>query len=142
MLRAPVEQSAARDELLDRHRDQQPDELWLDHDLGEGDTIRPVVEILERARLRAAQLRRRQRQLPPNRLARKNGRLLRHWAYRVHTVSGSTNVGYLDGHGGLTGSMQAFRAAVLGAVRRFDPPVRTDVAANGNEPRRKAAGQP
>ncbi len=41
--------SAAGVELLDRCRDQRLDELWLDHDLGEDDTIWPVVEVLERA---------------------------------------------------------------------------------------------
>lgn len=41
--------SAAGVELLDRCRDQRLDELWLDHDLGEDDTIWPVVAVLERA---------------------------------------------------------------------------------------------
>ncbi|WP_406081647.1 cyclic-phosphate processing receiver domain-containing protein [Micromonospora sp. NBC_00858] len=41
--------SAAGVEVLHRHRDGRLDELWLDHDLGGDDTIRPVVAILEQA---------------------------------------------------------------------------------------------
>ena len=41
--------SSAGVELLDRHRSHRLDELWLDHDLGDDDTIWPVVEVLERA---------------------------------------------------------------------------------------------
>lgn len=41
--------SAAGVELLDRRRSDRLDELWLDHDLGDDDTIWPVVEVLERA---------------------------------------------------------------------------------------------
>lgn len=41
--------SAAGVELLSRYRDLRLDELWLDHDLGQDDTIWPVVEVLERA---------------------------------------------------------------------------------------------
>jgi hypothetical protein len=41
--------SAAGMALLDRYRDRQLDQLWLDHDLGEDETIWPVVEMLERA---------------------------------------------------------------------------------------------
>ncbi|GAB7052097.1 cyclic-phosphate processing receiver domain-containing protein [Catenuloplanes indicus] len=35
--------------LLDRHRGEHIDELWLDHDLGGTDTVWPVVALLERA---------------------------------------------------------------------------------------------
>ena len=35
--------------LLERYRDSIIDELWLDHDLGGDDTIRPVVALLEEA---------------------------------------------------------------------------------------------
>jgi hypothetical protein len=35
--------------LLERHRAERLEELWLDHDLGGDDTIWPVVEVLERA---------------------------------------------------------------------------------------------
>jgi hypothetical protein len=35
--------------LLEEHRDQQIDELWLDHDLGGDDSIMPVVTLLEEA---------------------------------------------------------------------------------------------
>lgn len=40
--------SAAGVELPECYRDQRLDELWLDHDLGEDDTVWPVVEVLER----------------------------------------------------------------------------------------------
>jgi hypothetical protein len=43
--------STAGVDLLHRYRDERLDELWLDHDLGEDDTIWPVVEVLERAAL-------------------------------------------------------------------------------------------
>jgi hypothetical protein len=35
--------------LLEGHRDQEIDELWLDHDLGGDDSIMPVVALLEEA---------------------------------------------------------------------------------------------
>jgi hypothetical protein len=35
--------------LLEEHRDQAIDELWLDHDLGGDDSIMPVVALLEEA---------------------------------------------------------------------------------------------
>jgi hypothetical protein len=35
--------------VLERDRGRRLDQLWLDHDLGEDDTIWPVVEVLERA---------------------------------------------------------------------------------------------
>ncbi|MDG4817492.1 hypothetical protein O7628_18540 [Micromonospora sp. WMMD956] len=90
--------SAAGVELLDRYRDRHLDELWLDHDLGGGDTIWPVVEVLERAAfdnrpfdvgvidVHSAN--------PAG--AAKVAQVLRHWGYRVRVASGSTDVGYLD----------------------------------------------
>src|SRR5262249_4138147 len=41
--------SAAGVEILRSYRDLYLDELWLDHDLGQDDTIWPVVEVLEQA---------------------------------------------------------------------------------------------
>jgi hypothetical protein len=41
--------SAVEVKLLEGCRHEKLDELWLDHDLGEDDTIWPVVELLERA---------------------------------------------------------------------------------------------
>jgi hypothetical protein len=35
--------------LLEEHREQRIDELWLDHDLGGDDSIMPVVALLEKA---------------------------------------------------------------------------------------------
>ena len=35
--------------LLEEHRGRRIDELWLDHDLGGGDSIMPVVALLEQA---------------------------------------------------------------------------------------------
>ena len=73
--------------------------MWLDHDLGEDDTIWPVVEVLERAafenrpfdigviNVHSAN--------PAG--AAKIAQVLRHWGYRVHVASGSTDVGYLEG---------------------------------------------
>ena len=91
--------SATGVELLDRHRDRRLDELWLDHDLGGDDTIWPVLEVLERAafdmrpfdvgviNVHSAN--------PAG--AAKIAQVLRHWGYRVHVASGSTDVGYFDG---------------------------------------------
>ncbi|PZG13028.1 hypothetical protein C1I95_24545 [Micromonospora craterilacus] len=91
--------SAAGVELLNRYRDGCLDELWLDHDLGGDDTIWPVVEILEQAafekrpfdigviNVHSAN---------PVGVA-KIAQVLRHWGYRVHVASGSTDVGYLGG---------------------------------------------
>ncbi|WP_091056548.1 cyclic-phosphate processing receiver domain-containing protein [Micromonospora humi] len=85
-------------ELLDRYRDRRLDELWLDHDLGGGDTIWPVVEVLERAafdgrpfdvsviNIHSAN--------PAG--AAKMAQVLGHRGYRVRVTSGSTEVGYLD----------------------------------------------
>ncbi|MBF9135521.1 hypothetical protein I0C86_42500 [Plantactinospora sp. S1510] len=91
--------STAGVELLDRYRDRRLDELWLDHDLGGDDTIWPVVEVLERAafdkrpfdvgviNVHSAN--------PAG--SAKIAQVLRHWGYRVHVASGSTDIGYLDG---------------------------------------------
>ncbi|MET3425369.1 hypothetical protein BJ973_004581 [Actinoplanes tereljensis] len=85
--------------LLERYRNQRLDELWLDHDLGEDDTIWPVVEVLERAafdgrpfdigviNIHSAN--------PAG--AAKMAQALRRWEYRVVIASGSTDVGYLNG---------------------------------------------
>jgi hypothetical protein len=90
--------SAAGVALLDRYRDRRLDELWLDHDLGGDDTIWPVVEVLERA---AYEDRRFDIGViyvhsanPAG--ATKIAQVLRHWGYRVHVASGSTNVGCLE----------------------------------------------
>jgi hypothetical protein len=90
--------SAAGVGLLEGYRDRRLDELWLDHDLGEDDTIWPVVEILERAafgdrpfdigviNVHSAN--------PAG--AAKIAQVLRHWGYRVNVASGSTDVGYRE----------------------------------------------
>jgi hypothetical protein len=89
--------SAAGVELLERHRDQRVDELWLDHDLGGDDTIWPVVELLEKAAfdghpfdlgvitIHSAN--------PAG--ATRMAQALRHWGYRVRMASGSAEVGYI-----------------------------------------------
>jgi NAD+-processing family protein with receiver domain len=94
-----VRTSAAGVESLDRCVGQRLDELWLDHDLGEDDTIWPVVEVLERAAFHGR----------PFEIgvinvhsanpagALKMAQVLRHWGYRVHLASGSPDVGYLSG---------------------------------------------
>jgi len=91
--------SAAGVDLLDRYRGRRLDELWLDHDLGKDDTIWTVVEVLERAafenrpfdigviNVHSAN--------PAG--AAKIAQVLRHWGYRVHVASGSTDVDYLEG---------------------------------------------
>ena len=85
--------------LLERYRHHHLNELWLDHDLGEQDTIWPVVELLERAafdgrpfdigviHIHSAN--------PAG--AAKMALALRRWNYRVITASGSPAVGYLHG---------------------------------------------
>ena len=90
--------SSAGVELLDRHRSHRLDELWLDHDLGDDDTIWPVVEVLERAAfegrpfdvgvviIHSAN--------PAG--AAKMAQVLRRWNYPVHVASGDPAVGYLD----------------------------------------------
>jgi hypothetical protein len=91
--------SAGGVQLLDRYRDRRLDELWLDHDLGGDDTIWPVVEVLERAAFE-------DRRFDIGVIcvhsanpagATKITQVLRHWGYRVHVASGSTDVGYLEG---------------------------------------------
>ncbi|WP_200209569.1 cyclic-phosphate processing receiver domain-containing protein [Micromonospora coerulea] len=84
-------------EALERHRGQRLDELWLDHDLGEDDTIWPVVEVLERAAseegpfdigvvyVHSAN--------PAG--AEKIMQALRRWGYNVRSAAGSPHVGYL-----------------------------------------------
>jgi hypothetical protein len=91
--------SAAGVDLLQRYRDKWLDELWLDHDLGECDTIWPVVEVLERAafedrpfdigviNVHSAN--------PAG--AAKITQVLRRWGYQVRVASGSPDVGYLEG---------------------------------------------
>ena len=93
--------SSAGVELLDRHRGHRLDELWLDHDLGDDDTIWPVVEVLERAAFEG----------PPFDIgvvvvhsanpagAAKMAQALRRWNYPVRVASGHPAVGYLDGPG-------------------------------------------
>jgi hypothetical protein len=91
--------SAAGIELLDRYRDLRLDQLWLDHDLGQDDTIWPVVEMLERAAFE-------DRPFDISVIivhsanpagAAKIVQVLRHWGYHVQVMSGSPHVGYLDG---------------------------------------------
>ncbi|WP_229829996.1 cyclic-phosphate processing receiver domain-containing protein [Actinoplanes ianthinogenes] len=84
--------------LLNRCRDRRLDELWLDHDLGEDDTIWPVVELLERAafedrpfdigiiHIHSAN--------PAG--AGKMMQALQRWGYRVRVSTGSSDVGYRD----------------------------------------------
>jgi hypothetical protein len=93
--------SSAGVELLDHHRSHRLDELWLDHDLGDDDTIWPVVEVLERAAfegrpfdvgvviIHSAN--------PAG--AAKMAQALRRWNYPVRVASGDPEVGYLDGIG-------------------------------------------
>jgi hypothetical protein len=91
--------SAVGVELLDRYRGRRLDELWLDHDLGGDDTIGPVVEVLERAAFDKRPFDVgviKVHSVNPAGTA-KIAQVLRHWGYRVHVASGSTDVGYLDG---------------------------------------------
>ncbi len=91
--------SAAGVELLDRHRDRRLDELWLDHDLGEDDTIWPVVEVLERAAFEARPFDIgviNVHSANPAGVA-KLVQVLRHWGYRVQVASGSTDLKYFGG---------------------------------------------
>ncbi|WP_127506087.1 cyclic-phosphate processing receiver domain-containing protein [Actinoplanes solisilvae] len=90
--------SAAGVELLERHRGRPVGSLWLDHDLGEDDTIWPVVEVLERAafegdpfdigviNIHSAN--------PAG--AAKMAQALRRWGYRVTVATGSPEVGYRE----------------------------------------------
>jgi hypothetical protein len=88
--------SAAGVAVLQRYRDERVDELWLDHDLGENDTIWPVVEVLERAAFEG-------RPVDVGVVyvhsanptgAAKVALVLRRWGYLVRVVSGSAAVGY------------------------------------------------
>jgi hypothetical protein len=90
--------SAAGVELLERHRTDRLDELWLDHDLGENDTVWPVVEVLERAAFDG-------RPFDVGAIiihsanpagAAKMAQVLRHWGYPVRIASGAKDVGYID----------------------------------------------
>ncbi|WP_244454026.1 cyclic-phosphate processing receiver domain-containing protein [Micromonospora echinofusca] len=88
--------SKAGIEALDRYRGHRLDELWLDHDLGEDDTIWPVVERLEQAAfegqpfdigvvyIHSAN--------PAG--AAKMTQALRRWGYHVRPAAGSPHVGY------------------------------------------------
>lgn len=83
--------------LLQAHRDKRVDELWLDHDLGENDTIWPVVEVLEHAAfeghpfdISAVYI----HSANPSGAA-KMAQALRRWGYHVHLVTGSAAVGYV-----------------------------------------------
>jgi hypothetical protein len=84
--------------LLQAYRDERIDELWLDHDLGENDTIWPVVEVLEHAAFDG-------RPLDIGVVyvhsanpsgAAKMAQALRRWGYLVRIVSGSAAVGYVS----------------------------------------------
>lgn len=89
--------SSAGVELLERHRTDRLDELWLDHDLGGDDTIWPVVELLERAAfdghpfdvgaiiIHSAN--------PAG--AAKMVQVLRRWGYPVRAAPGAGDVGYV-----------------------------------------------
>lgn len=91
--------SAAGVECLERCAGQRLDELWLDHDLGDEDTIWPVIEVLERAAFHGRPfdvgLINVHSANPAG--AIKMAQVLRHWGYRVHIASGSADVGYLSG---------------------------------------------
>ena len=84
--------------LLKRNQAQRVDELWLDHDLGEDDTIWPVVEVLERAafegRLFDVGVIFVHSANPAG--AARMSQALGRWGYRVRVVSGSTEVGYRE----------------------------------------------
>jgi hypothetical protein len=85
--------------LLDRYLDRRLDQLWLDHDLGEDETIWPVVEMLERAafdecpfdvgviNIHSAN--------PAG--ATKMAQAPQRWGYHVRIASGFAAIGYLDG---------------------------------------------
>jgi hypothetical protein len=93
-----VRTSAAGLVLLQSCRDERVDELWLDHDLGEDDTIWPVIEVLERAAFDGHPLDIGVvyvHSANPSGVA-KMAQVLRRWEYDVHIVSGSTAVGYIS----------------------------------------------
>ena len=87
--------SAAGVDLLNRYRDQRLDELWLDHDLGQDDTIWPVVEVLERAAFEGRRLDigivNVHSANPAG--AAKITQVLRHWGYQVRVTSGADRFG-------------------------------------------------
>lgn len=88
--------SAAGIEALQRLRTERLDELWLDHDLGDDDTIWPVIELLERAAF----------EKHPFNIgvvyihsanpagAARMVQALDRWGYHVRAVPGSPDVGY------------------------------------------------
>ncbi|GAA1623946.1 cyclic-phosphate processing receiver domain-containing protein [Actinoplanes couchii] len=90
--------SAAGVALLDGFRGRRIDELWLDHDLGDDDTIWPVVEVLERAAFEES----------PFDIgvvvihsanpagAAKMAQALRRWNYPVRVGTGDPAVGYQE----------------------------------------------
>jgi hypothetical protein len=93
--------SAAGVELLGRYQSHRLDELWLDHDLGDDDTIWPVVEVLEKAAFEG-------RPFDVGAViihsanpagAARMAQALRRWDYPVRVASGDPAVGYLDGSG-------------------------------------------
>jgi len=90
--------SAAGLALLQARRDVRIDELWLDHDLGEDDTIWPVVEVLEHAAFEGRPLDIGAiyiHSANPSGAARM-AQALRRWGYPVHLASGSAAVGYVS----------------------------------------------
>ncbi|MEV6601655.1 cyclic-phosphate processing receiver domain-containing protein [Actinoplanes sp. NPDC051346] len=91
--------SLAGVELLARHRRHRLDELWLDHDLGERDTIWPVVEVLELAAFEGSPFEVGVINIhsanPAG--AAKMAQALRRWGYPVRIATGAADVGYLGG---------------------------------------------
>ncbi|WP_262285770.1 cyclic-phosphate processing receiver domain-containing protein [Micromonospora sp. MA102] len=88
--------SRAGIEALERPRGQRLDELWLDHDLGDDDTIWPVVEVSERAAFEG-------RPFDVGVVyvysanpagSEKTTQALRRWGYHVRSAAGSPYVGY------------------------------------------------
>lgn len=93
--------SAAGVELLVQYRGRRLDELWLDHDLGAGDTVWPVVEVLERAAFDGHRF-----DIGVVNVHSANPvgaarivQVLRRWGYQVRAVSGSLDLGFLDERG-------------------------------------------
>ncbi|WP_307831535.1 cyclic-phosphate processing receiver domain-containing protein [Nucisporomicrobium flavum] len=91
--------------LLNRYRDRRLDELWLDHDLGEDDTIWPVVELLEHAAFeeRPFDIGIIQVHSANPAGAGKMVQALRHWGYQVRVATGSAELGYRDSPTGSDG---------------------------------------
>jgi hypothetical protein len=90
--------SAAGVALLHRYRDERVDELWLDHDLGEDDTIWPVIETLERSAFEEHPFNIGIIQIHSANPAGAGKMLqaLQRWGYRVRVATGSAEVGYRD----------------------------------------------